>query len=62
MTERIDIYNPDSLTKHMINELIDKGRRFDIIPGLEDEEYSSVSLKEADKSGNSSKSIIGTVF
>ena len=39
---RIDIYNPDTLTKHIINDLIDMGKRFDVIPGLEEEEYSEI--------------------
>lgn len=62
---KLNIYNPEKLTKHMINDLIDKGIRFDIIPGLEEEEYSEIDLKEAVDSGRKSKesvSIIGTIF
>lgn len=62
---KLNIYNPEKLTKHMINDLIDKGIRFDIISGLEEEEYSEIDLKEAVDSGGKSKesvSIIGTIF
>ena len=58
----LNIYNPDMLTKHMINSLIDKGVRFDVVPGLEPEEYSKLEFKEASTDGNGEKSIIGTIF
>lgn len=62
MSEQLDVYNPDELTKHMINDLIDKGVRFDIIPGLSAEEYSPIILKEANENGDSKRSIIGAIF
>ena len=58
----IKVYNPDVLTKHIINELIDKGKRFDVIPGLEPEEYDNPMEDMKGEKEDGSKSIIGSVF
>lgn len=35
--DRLDIYNPDNISVYDIERLIDKGRRFDIIDGYDEE-------------------------
>lgn len=51
--ERIKIYNPDKLTKNMINDLIDKGVRFDIIADLDESDYSEPEVNEVRKNEHS---------
>lgn len=60
--QSLKVYDPEVLTKHLINELIDKGVRFDIIPGLEPEEYDDPMEEVKGDKEDGSKSIIGSIF
>lgn len=55
------IYNPDKITKSMINKLIDKGQRFDIIYGLEENDYDN-PMEEMEVKVDNVKTIIGSIF
>lgn len=43
---RLKVFNPEEITIFEIEELITKGYRFDIVDGLEPEEYDKVGEEE----------------